>query len=127
MLWTIVFAVVAGSVVGPLARLALPGRQSISILLTIVFGAAGSLVGTLIYYSISGDHGTTSVDWVSGVIGVVVAAALILGYSRVRGEPPHPVKIPDADLSARHTHHTRHKGGKVQLSSAPPARTKRSP
>jgi uncharacterized membrane protein YeaQ/YmgE (transglycosylase-associated protein family) len=84
MLWTIVFAVLAGSVVGPLARLALPGRQSISILLTIVLGAAGSLVGTLIYFSISGDHGTASVDWVSGVIGVVVAAALILRYGRVR-------------------------------------------
>ena len=91
MLWTIVFAVVAGSVVGPLARLALPGRQSISILLTIVFGAAGSLVGTLIYYSISGDRDTVAVDWTSGLIGVAVAAILILGYGRVRGAS-HPTR-----------------------------------
>ncbi|TQM62263.1 GlsB/YeaQ/YmgE family stress response membrane protein [Humibacillus xanthopallidus] len=91
MLWTVVFAVVAGAVVGPIARLVLPGRQSISILMTIVLGAAGSLVGTLIYYSISGDRTAASVDWVSGVIGVIVAAALILGYGRVRGES-HPTR-----------------------------------
>jgi uncharacterized membrane protein YeaQ/YmgE (transglycosylase-associated protein family) len=91
MLWTVVFALVAGAVVGPLARLVLPGRQSVSVLMTIVLGAAGSLVGTLIYYSISGDHAATSVDWVSGVIGVVVAAALILGYGRVRGAS-HPTR-----------------------------------
>jgi uncharacterized membrane protein YeaQ/YmgE (transglycosylase-associated protein family) len=91
MLWTVVFAVVAGAVVGPLARLVLPGRQSISILLTIVLGAAGSLIGTLIYYSISGDHAATTVDWVSGLIGVVVAAALIVGYGRVR-DARHPTR-----------------------------------
>jgi uncharacterized membrane protein YeaQ/YmgE (transglycosylase-associated protein family) len=86
MLWTVVFAVVAGAVVGPLARLVLPGRQSISVLLTTVLGAAGSLIGALIYYAISGDHATATVDWVSGLIGVAVAAALIVGYGRVRGE-----------------------------------------
>jgi uncharacterized membrane protein YeaQ/YmgE (transglycosylase-associated protein family) len=90
VLWTVVFAVVAGAVVGPLARLALPGRQSISLPLTIGFGAAGSLVGMLIYYSISGDRDTVAVDWTSGVIGVVVAAILILGYGRVRGASPPP-------------------------------------
>ncbi|GAA2162312.1 hypothetical protein FHX52_3565 [Humibacillus xanthopallidus] len=91
MLWTVVFAVLAGAVVGGLARLLLPGRQSISVLMTIVLGAAGSLVGTLIYYSISGDRTASSVDWVSGAIGVVVAAALILGYGRVRGAS-HPTR-----------------------------------
>jgi uncharacterized membrane protein YeaQ/YmgE (transglycosylase-associated protein family) len=91
VLWTIVFAVVAGAVIGPLARLALPGRQSISVLMTILLGAAGSLVGTLIYYSISGDRDTPAVDWISGLIGVVVAAALILGYGRVRGAS-HPTR-----------------------------------
>jgi uncharacterized membrane protein YeaQ/YmgE (transglycosylase-associated protein family) len=90
VLWTVVFAVVAGAVVGPLARLALPGRQSISLPLTIAFGAAGSLVGMLIYYSISGDRDTVAVDWTSGLIGVVVAAILILGYGRVRGASPPP-------------------------------------
>lgn len=86
MLWTVGFAVVAGAVVGPLARLVLPGKQSISVLLTIALGAAGSLIGALIYYSISGDRAAATVDWVSGLIGVAVAAALIVGYGRVRGE-----------------------------------------
>ena len=91
MLWTIVFAVVAGAAVGALARLALPGRQSVSLPLTIAVGAAGSLVGTLIYYSISGDRDTVAVDWTSGLIGVAVAAILILGYGRVRGAS-HPTR-----------------------------------
>jgi len=86
MVWTVVFAVIAGAVVGLLARLAVPGRQSISVLMTVALGAAGSLVGTLIYYSISGDRAASSIDWVSSAIGVVVAAVLILGYGRVRGE-----------------------------------------
>jgi uncharacterized membrane protein YeaQ/YmgE (transglycosylase-associated protein family) len=91
VLWTIVFAVVAGAVVGPLARLALPGRQSISLPLSIAFGAAASHVRTLIYYTISGDRDTVAVDWTSGLIGVAVAAVLILGYGRVRGAS-HPTR-----------------------------------
>jgi uncharacterized membrane protein YeaQ/YmgE (transglycosylase-associated protein family) len=85
MVGTILTALVAGAIVGPLARFVLPGRQNIGILMTIILGAIGSAVGAWIYYKITGVDDTKGIDWTSGLIGVVVAAALIVGYSMIRG------------------------------------------
>ena len=49
MVKTILMALVAGAIVGPLARLALPGRQNMTLGLTIGLGAIGSLIGAFIY------------------------------------------------------------------------------
>ena len=43
-----------GLIVGALARLALPGRDPMSIPMTIGVGVAGSFVGGLLVYAISG-------------------------------------------------------------------------
>ena len=85
MIGTILAALVAGAIVGPLARLVLPGRQHISVLLTVVLGAVGSLIGAFIYYKATGVNDTKGIDWISGLIGVVVAAALIVGYGMITG------------------------------------------
>jgi uncharacterized membrane protein YeaQ/YmgE (transglycosylase-associated protein family) len=47
-LWLLISAAIVGAVIGGLARLALPGRQEIGILSTILIGWIGSLVGSLI-------------------------------------------------------------------------------
>ncbi len=86
MIGTIIAALIAGAIVGPLARLALPGKQNISVLLTVILGAIGSLVGAFIYYQATGVSNTKGIDWISGLIGVVVAAALIIGYGMVAGK-----------------------------------------
>lgn len=85
MLQTILLALVAGAIVGPLARLVLPGRQSMSLLMTILIGAVGSLIGAWIYYQVTGVDDTKGIDWISGLIGVVVAALLIVIYGMVTG------------------------------------------
>lgn len=85
MIGTILAALVAGAIVGPLARLALPGKQHMGVLLTVVLGAVGSLIGAFIYYKATGVDNTRGIDWISGLIGVVVAAALIVGYGMVSG------------------------------------------
>lgn len=85
MIWTIIMAIVAGAIVGALARLVLPGRQNISTLMTVVLGAVGSLIGAFIYYQVSGNKDTGGIDWISGLVGVVVAAALIVGYGAITG------------------------------------------
>jgi uncharacterized membrane protein YeaQ/YmgE (transglycosylase-associated protein family) len=85
MIGTILAALVAGAIVGPLARLVLPGRQHMGVLLTVVLGAIGSLIGAFIYYKATGVSDTKGIDWISGLIGVVVAAALIVGYGMVTG------------------------------------------
>jgi len=85
MIGTILMALVAGAIVGPLARLVLPGRQDMGVLLTVVLGAIESLIGAFIYYKATGVDDTWGIDWISGLIGVVVAAALIVGYGMVTG------------------------------------------
>ena len=85
MVQTIIMALIAGAIVGPLARLALPGRQSMSAVMTVVLGALGSLIGAWIYYKATGAKDTDGIDWISGLIGVVCAAALILIYGMVTG------------------------------------------
>jgi uncharacterized membrane protein YeaQ/YmgE (transglycosylase-associated protein family) len=85
MLTTILLALLAGAIVGPLARLVLPGRQDISLLMTIILGALGSLVGSWIFYTVTGKSDTSGIDWISFLIGIVVAAALILIYGSIRG------------------------------------------
>ena len=85
MIGTILAALVAGAIVGPLARFVLPGKQHVSVLLTVVLGAIGSLIGAFIYYKATGVSDTKGIDWISGLIGVVVAAALIVGYGMISG------------------------------------------
>jgi uncharacterized membrane protein YeaQ/YmgE (transglycosylase-associated protein family) len=46
-LWLILSAALVGAIIGGLARLALPGRQDISVFATVVLGWIGSLVGSL--------------------------------------------------------------------------------
>jgi uncharacterized membrane protein YeaQ/YmgE (transglycosylase-associated protein family) len=68
---------VAGLVIGALARLIKPGRQNLSILATLGLGIVGSLIGGLIAQL----FGTGSI-WELNVIGfvlAVVAAVLLVG------------------------------------------------
>ena len=85
MLTTILLALLAGVVIGPLARLVLPGRQNISLLMTVVLGAVGALAGSAIYSAISGTTDTGGIDWIALGIGVVVAAVAILVYGMMTG------------------------------------------
>ena len=86
MLTTILLALLAGAIVGPLARLVLPGRQDISLVMTVILGAIGSLIGSWIFFMVTGKSDTSGIDWISFFIGIVVAAALILIYGSIRGK-----------------------------------------
>ncbi len=83
---TIIMALIAGAIVGPLARLALPGKQNIGAGMTVGLGAIGSLIGAAIYHKISGFDDTKGIDWIAGLLGVVVAALLIVIYGMVSGK-----------------------------------------
>ena len=68
---------VAGLVIGALARLIKPGKQNLSILATLGLGLVGSLIGGLI----AQFFGTGSI-WELNVIGfvlAVIAAVLLIG------------------------------------------------
>ncbi len=64
-------AIIAGIVIGALARLVLPGRQPIGILLTILTGIAGALLGGAII------AGYTENFWLTLLVQVIVAVILV--------------------------------------------------
>ena len=79
ILWTIII----GLVIGALGRLVVPGRQNISILLTIVIGIVASFIGFLIASALGVAH-TSGINWIEHIIQVVLAAigvALVAGVS----------------------------------------------
>ncbi|GAB3226700.1 GlsB/YeaQ/YmgE family stress response membrane protein [Mycolicibacterium hippocampi] len=80
----IITAILIGAVVGALARLVLPGKQKIGILLTIAVGIVSALIGTALAGALGIPTATSGVDWlelfvqvVVAVIGVALVAALM--------------------------------------------------
>jgi uncharacterized membrane protein YeaQ/YmgE (transglycosylase-associated protein family) len=85
MFWAIISAIIVGAVIGALGRLVVRGRQSISIVATIVIGIIAALIGTFIANAI-GVGDTSGIDWIKLAIQVVLAAvgvSLYAGRSRV--------------------------------------------
>lgn len=66
--------IVAGLIIGALARLLLPGRQKIGILWTLLLGVAGSVIGG----TIANLLGTGSI-WELNVIGFIAAVVASVG------------------------------------------------
>ena len=69
---------VAGLIIGALARLILPGRQRIGLLMTLLLGVVGSLIGGTIANALrTGDI------WELNVIGFLAAVAASVGVLAV--------------------------------------------
>lgn len=83
-LGTVIGALVAGIIIGPLARLVLPGKQNLSIGMTIVLGAVGAFVGGIVYQLLGGTD-TSGIDWIKLFIQVAVAAIAVVVYGRMKG------------------------------------------
>src|SRR3954464_2380225 len=71
MLMTVIWFILIGAVIGLLARLLIPGRNSIGTLMTILVGVVGAVVGGMI----AGAVGAGSV--LAFVFAVVIAAILV--------------------------------------------------
>jgi uncharacterized membrane protein YeaQ/YmgE (transglycosylase-associated protein family) len=71
--------IVAGLIIGLLARLILPGRQKIGLLMTLVLGVVGSLIGG----TIANALGTGSIFELNvfGFVCAVVAAVVVLSIA----------------------------------------------
>lgn len=76
ILGTIIF----GAVIGVLARLVLPGRQSYGMLITILLGIAGALIGYWLWGALGGSD-TRGIDVIRWVISIAAAAVLSLAYT----------------------------------------------
>ena len=73
---TFLWALVAGLVIGLLAKLVLPGRQPVPLWLTILVGVVGAVAGNALASAIGVRH-TDGIDWIRHLLQIGVAAALI--------------------------------------------------
>lgn len=71
-----IWIVVAGLVIGLIAKAILPGKQSIPLWLTVVLGILGALIGNFIATAI-GVGETGGFDWIRHALQVGVAIALV--------------------------------------------------
>ncbi len=79
MIWDIIGFLVFGLVVGAVARLIKPGKQNLSIAMTLLLGVAGSLIGGLV----ASFFGTGNI-WELNILGAIiaiVAAVLLIGVA----------------------------------------------
>ncbi|MFP3881293.1 MAG: GlsB/YeaQ/YmgE family stress response membrane protein [Actinomycetota bacterium] len=83
LLSTLIGGLLAGLIIGPLARLVLPGKQDISLIMTIVLGAVGAIVGGFVYQALGGTE-TSGIDWIKLLIQVAVAAVVVAIYGGTR-------------------------------------------
>lgn len=75
---------VAGLIIGALARLIKPGKQNLSILATLGLGVVGSLIGGTIAWVI-GTGSIWELDFLGFVLAVVAAVALVGTAEAVTG------------------------------------------
>ncbi|KAA0110891.1 MAG: putative rane protein [Mycobacterium sp.] len=85
MIGTIVSALFVGLIVGVLARLILPGKQSIGILMTILLGVLGSVLGSWVTYQVGYANSNGGWAMIPFLVGVAVAVILVALYVAVTG------------------------------------------
>lgn len=90
MLGLIISLIIIGLIAGALARLVIPGKQDLSIPMTILIGVIGSFVGGFLGYLVF--HKDSSFFQPSGIIGSFIGAVIVLlvwtrvgGRTKVRG------------------------------------------
>ena len=76
--WDIILYAIAGLIIGALARLILPGKQSMSWWLTMAIGIVSAIVGGILWNAIfSGNEG---IAWIGSLL---VAIVIIVLYERM--------------------------------------------
>ncbi len=78
MLGLILTILVVGLIAGALARLLVPGRQHLSIAMTVVLGIVGSFVGGFLGYLLFHKDAADGILQPAGIIGSVIGAVIVL-------------------------------------------------
>ena len=78
MLGLIISLIVIGLVSGALARLAVPGKQDLSVGGTIVLGIVGSFVGGFLGYLLFHHNSQNGFIQPAGIVGSVIGSIIVL-------------------------------------------------
>lgn len=85
MIGTIISTIFAGLIIGALARLVMPGKQNIGVLMTIGLGIVGSFVGSWLTYQFGYQNANGGWQIIPFIVGVVIAVILIWAYLAITG------------------------------------------
>jgi len=73
----VIIYIIAGAIIGALARLIMPGRQDLSIVATIVLGIVAAVIGGILWEAIFPDN-----DGIAWIGSIIVALVLLWLYAR---------------------------------------------
>jgi uncharacterized membrane protein YeaQ/YmgE (transglycosylase-associated protein family) len=82
MVSTIIGAIIVGAIIGALGRLLLPGKQNISLVMTILIGIVANVIVTFVVRQL-GYSNNSGIAWIPLILGAIVAAILIVVYGRM--------------------------------------------
>lgn len=85
VLWSIITWALFGLVIGAIARLLYPGRQTMGIAMTMVLGIVGSLIGGFISWLFGFDPQDgpfQGAGWIMSIVGGLIAVWSALAMSR---------------------------------------------
>lgn len=84
MVTSIIGWIIFGLIAGAIARLLVPGRQPMGLLMTMFLGIIGSFAGGLIAWAFTGGpgEGFQPSGWIMSTIGAVLVLSLYVYFSR---------------------------------------------
>ena len=85
MVGSIVLAIIVGALIGLVARLVMPGKQDIGMVMTVVLGALGGLIGSWVASKFGYHNANGGIAWIPFFIGVGAAIVLIALWETIRG------------------------------------------
>lgn len=82
---------VAGLIIGALARLIKPGKQNLGLLATLGLGLVGSIIGGLIaqFFNTGGIFELNVIGFVLAVVAAVLLIGVAEGVTAKKGKPVH--------------------------------------
>ncbi len=75
--WGVIGFIIAGLIIGALARLILPGKQDMSIWLTLGLGIVAAVIGGFLWNALFPNN-----DGIAWIGSLIVAVVLVWGYER---------------------------------------------